>query len=216
MDFFFFHAQETAWISGLSDDCRSELQYVFMSEFKQICSWLGLLTLRDCSKCFRQGNDVQGQLNLGRKFPPAGSPSASCQSIIKTVITTCPCSCHICPECGRNLQELSYHFHPFAMFVAVTYLWHAEQIYRRLNLLTFFAIHFSKLRTGICDLAASDAAFAALREDGEVIAWGNPHFGHWDLVKFGQGLGFPCCIGRLNNIQKITGITGRQLVMLHS
>lgn len=53
-------------------------------------------------------------------------------------------------------------------------------------MLTFFAIHFSKLRTGICDIAASDAAFAALREDGVVIAWGNPHFGHLDLVKFGR------------------------------
>ena len=67
-------------------------------------------------------------------------------------------------------------------------------------MLTFFAIHFSKLRTGICDIAASDAAFAALREDGVVIAWGNPHFGHWDLVKVGlrlEALGFPCCVGRL-------------------
>ena len=56
-----------------------------------------------------------------------------------------------------------------------------------INMPTFFSIHFSKLRTGICDIAASEAAFAALRrEDGEVIAWGNPHFGHWDLVKFGR------------------------------
>ena len=123
-DFFFFHAQETAWISGLWD-CR-EVSDVFMhSELRQICFWLGLLTLRDCSQSF-QGNDVQGQLNLGHnKFPFAGSWSASCQSI-RTVIPTFPCNCHICPECGRNLREFCYHFHPFPMFVSVTYLWHAE------------------------------------------------------------------------------------------
>ena len=41
----------------------------------------------------------------------------------------------------------------------------------------FQTYQYCTVRTDISDIVAAEAAFAALRTDGTVIAWGNPHFG---------------------------------------